>query len=80
MPLPPWRGKVNSVRHSIGQGGLVPLPPWWGKVGMGGGISAAPDDNIGAEQYWGKVGMGGGKLSSSDAKAIPTPVSSGRWG
>jgi hypothetical protein len=23
----------------------------------GGGTSAAPDDNIGAEQYWGEVGM-----------------------
>jgi hypothetical protein len=23
---------ADSVRHSIGQGGLVLLPPWWGKL------------------------------------------------
>jgi hypothetical protein len=36
----------------------------------GGGASAAPHDNIGAEQYWGTVGMGGKGAS------YPPPVSS----
>jgi hypothetical protein len=45
--IPPSPPSPNTVRHSIGQGGLVLLPPLAGERWGGG----APHDSIGAEQY-----------------------------
>jgi hypothetical protein len=55
--LPPWWGKVG-MGGDAGPLGSAEAHPHPALPRRGGGTSAAPNDNICAEQYWGRVRVG----------------------